>query len=467
MAPSSRARRNPLRSAPPGSADPIERDDLASTAGSFIPSGATAQNDTAVPTPSNLSAAPAPAPALGSAAPGSAQPPGPLTHIAEDVQKITKLYMDYLFQAQAQVQAPAQAQALAQAQAQVQAPDNQPEPGSCEQPLEACPPDLYFGKSHMECYHFCQQCEDHFDTAGATGSNRTPFAASFLRGRISVRWHQHKRRVEGAVPLSWVEFKAFLRKNLGDSQAFVDTIWSNVMRESQYQQEEVQDWASYLEHLRSISLEFNADRAPRESDLIRFFREGLKPSVKAQMEQSGRGLDSWEVIVEKAVKAEAKAGLQPPSIVREMDQCCLQGNRPDDATMMPKFQANATQDPRDELPNKAQTYDKPSASFEQTKAQDSEISPRPSLRYLPPFSLRSENAVESSKKKSRREKKKQYRHEPAQKVSTPATRVSARNGAARTGTARNGGVRKDLRHITCFNCDKKGHYADKCPEPRD
>ena len=27
-------------------------------------------------------------------------------------------------------------------------------------------------------------------------------------------------------------------------------------------------------------------------------------------------------------------------------------------------------------------------------------------------------------------------------------------------------ARKDLSHITCFNCDKKGHYATKYPELR-
>lgn len=37
--------------------------------------------------------------------------------------------------------------------------------------------------------------------------------------------------------LPWTEFKAFLRKNLGDSRAFIDTIWSKVKRDSQYQQE--------------------------------------------------------------------------------------------------------------------------------------------------------------------------------------------------------------------------------------
>ena len=76
-----------------------------------------------------------------------------------------------------------------------------------------------------------------------------------------------------------------------------------------------------------------------EPGLIRFFREELKPSVKAQMEQRGRELDSWEELVEKAINAEAKASLQPPSILREMDQRCQRGNRP--ATLLwpsPGFQ---------------------------------------------------------------------------------------------------------------------------------
>ena len=56
-----------------------------------------------------------------------------------------------------------------------------------KQTLKAKVAELYYGKSHMDCYHFCQQCEDHFETAGATRFNRTPFAASFLCGNISVR----------------------------------------------------------------------------------------------------------------------------------------------------------------------------------------------------------------------------------------------------------------------------------------
>ena len=63
-----------------------------------------------------------------------------------------------------------------------------------EQSFKAKVPEVYYSKSHMDCYHFCQQCEDHFETAGATETNRTPFAASFLRGSINVRWTQYKRR---------------------------------------------------------------------------------------------------------------------------------------------------------------------------------------------------------------------------------------------------------------------------------
>ena len=82
--------------------------------------------------------------------------------------------------------------------------------------------------------------------------------------------------------------KSFLRKNLGNSRAFVASTWSKFKRDSQYQLEEVQDWASHLEHLQSVLIEFDADGAPEESDVIRYFQEALRPSIKAEMENQVR-----------------------------------------------------------------------------------------------------------------------------------------------------------------------------------
>ena len=58
-----------------------------------------------------------------------------------------------------------------------------------KQPLKARFLDFYYKNSHLDCYCFCQQCEDYFDTARVSGPNRIPFAASFLRGLVVQCWH--------------------------------------------------------------------------------------------------------------------------------------------------------------------------------------------------------------------------------------------------------------------------------------
>ena len=148
--------------------------------------------------------------------------------------------------------------------------------------LKARTPEIYWSKSHMKCYHFCQQYENRFKTSGAIEMNRIPFAASFLCGFINLRWAQHKRRHKSATPITWSEFKAFLRKDLRSFQAFIDSIWSKFRKDSQYQLEEARDWASHLQHLQSILSEL--DWTPNKLTMIRYFREGLKSSIKVKME---------------------------------------------------------------------------------------------------------------------------------------------------------------------------------------
>ena len=53
--------------------------------------------------------------------------------------------------------------------------------------LKAKTSETYSRKSHIDCYHFCQQCEDYFEISGATGMNRILFAATFLHGAINFR----------------------------------------------------------------------------------------------------------------------------------------------------------------------------------------------------------------------------------------------------------------------------------------
>ena len=66
----------------------------------------------------------------------------------------------------------------------------------CERLLKKRFPDMYWSKTHIECYNFFQQCKDHFATSGATWPNRVPLAAIFLKDAILFRWQQHQRKVE-------------------------------------------------------------------------------------------------------------------------------------------------------------------------------------------------------------------------------------------------------------------------------
>lgn len=70
---------------------------------------------------------------------------------------------------------------------QTQAPaPSQAEPR--EQPLKAWFPDFYYKNLYIDCYHFCHQCQNYFETAGATRPNRISFATSFLRGMVIQQW---------------------------------------------------------------------------------------------------------------------------------------------------------------------------------------------------------------------------------------------------------------------------------------
>ena len=62
--------------------------------------------------------------------------------------------------------------------------------------------------------------------------------------------------------------------------------------------------------------------------MVRYFEEGLKPSIKAKIDQDNSQLIDYEVLVAKAGRAKAKAGLCPSSYMQKTDLSCLRGNQP-------------------------------------------------------------------------------------------------------------------------------------------
>ena len=49
--------------------------------------------------------------------------------------------------------------------------------------------------------------------------------------------------------------------------------------------------------------------------MVRYFKKGLKPSIKAEIDQDASYLDDYKELIAKVVRAEAKAGLRPSSYI--------------------------------------------------------------------------------------------------------------------------------------------------------
>ena len=250
-----------------------------------------------------------------------------------------------------------------------------------------------------------------------------------------MHWKQfkHCNRGEELTPITWTEFKAFLRKNLGEYKSSVDSIWRKLKRDSQSQLEEIYNWASHLKHLQSILLEYDPIAIPTEVTMVRYFEEGLKPSIKAEMDQDDSQLVDYEELVAKAVKAEAKAGLLPSFYVWETDLWCLRGNRPAHTTAHKVQTQGAVNCGDDSKASKGPASTPTSAS-----TQDSELSDK----------------ARREKKKKQHKDKKDFKE--SRDSSIPVTGVSK----AEVGGKR----KKDISEVTYYNCNKKGYFAIKCPE---
>ena len=171
--------------------------------------------------------------------------------------------------------------------------------------------------------------------------------------------------------------------------------------------------------------------------MIRYFWEGLKPFIKVKMEQQDQASTSSEEIVQRAINAEAKAGLRSSTMVWDLDAHYPRGHRPSHNTSS-KVQTQGSKD---------------SSRPKKTKPKDPKSAPS------------RDDAAESPKKNNRKDKKKKFQgqrreHTGEREEQTPATNVNT------TDVSKKKKKRYDVSKITCFNYDKKGHFASNCIEPK-
>ena len=88
----------------------------------------------------------------------------------------------------------------------------------------------------MDCYNFCQQCENYFATAGTAGTYKISCAISFLRNRINFCWQEYKQKLDAysTIPVKWDKFKVFFRRSVGDFRAIIDTYWGKIKKNFHY-----------------------------------------------------------------------------------------------------------------------------------------------------------------------------------------------------------------------------------------
>ena len=161
--------------------------------------------------------------------------------------------------------------------------------------------------------------------------------------------------------------------------------------------------------------------------MICYFQEGLKPSIKVEMEQQDQEFMNFEEMVQRTVNTETKAGLRSSTMVRNLDARCPRSHRPSHNTSS-------------KVPTQAFSHN------------DSPRSEEPKSKDLKP-ALSRDNAAKLTKKEDRKEKKKRLqnqRREYAKQI--PAIGINTK------------GPKKNIK-TKCFNCNKKSYYANECTKP--
>ena len=72
-----------------------------------------------------------------------------------------------------------------------------------------------------------------------------------------------------------------------------------------------------------ILLAYNPVGAPAKPTMLKYFQEGLRPSILAELQNEDHELENFLQIVKKAVATKAKANLRSRATTKNMNQHCL------------------------------------------------------------------------------------------------------------------------------------------------
>ena len=154
-------------------------------------------------------------------------------------------------------------------------------------------------------------------------------------------------------------------------------------------------------------MEFDPAAAPMESTMVRYFKEGVKPPIKAKINQDAIYLDNYEELVAKTIRVEIKEGLRPSSYKRETDFQVLWGRWPAETTAHKVQTQGAMKDyygdkPREKAPISTSAQDFP---FNKDKSRKDKKKKQHKDKQNFTISASEVNAAEVGNKKRRKKKK--------------------------------------------------------------